>query len=126
MVNAIYFLHQNNYIHRDIKPENILLFENDVAKLCDFGWCVEFKDEPRNTFCGTTEYMAPEMLNQKKYGKEIDVWSLGILLYEMLHGHSPFKPDKNDFCDIDVIRNISFQKNVKYTSEYETEKIKLK
>jgi serine/threonine protein kinase len=125
MVNAIYFLHQNNYIHRDIKPENILLFENDVAKLCDFGWCVEFKDEPRNTFCGTTEYMAPEMLNQKKYGKEIDVWSLGILLYEMLHGHSPFKPDKNDFCDIDVIRNIRFQKNVKYNNKLSSECIEL-
>ena len=117
IVNAIYFLHNNNYIHRDIKPENILLFEDNVAKLCDFGWCVEFKDEPRNTFCGTTEYMAPEMINQKRYGKEIDIWSLGILLYEMLHGHSPFKPSKPNFNDRDVINNIRFQKSIKYSDK---------
>ena len=125
IVNAIYFLHKNNFIHRDIKPENILLFNKNIAKLCDFGWCVEFKDEPRNTFCGTTEYMAPEMLNEKNYGKEIDIWSLGILLYEMLHGHSPFKPDKANFNDKDVIKNIIYQKNIKYKSNLSKECIEL-
>ena len=125
MINAIYFLHEHNYIHRDIKPENILLFENDIAKLCDFGWCVEFKDEPRDTFCGTTEYMAPEMVSGKKYGKEIDIWSLGILLYEMLHGHSPFKPNKTNFNDRDVINNIRFQKSIKYNSKLSKECMEL-
>ena len=125
IVNAIYFLHKNNFIHRDIKPENILLFDKNIAKLCDFGWCVEFKDEPRNTFCGTTEYMAPEMLNEKNYGKEIDIWSLGILLYELLHGHSPFKPDKANFNDKDVIKNIIYQKNIKYKSSLSKECIEL-
>ena len=125
IVNAIYFLHKNNFIHRDIKPENILLFDKNIAKLCDFGWSVEFKDEPRNTFCGTTEYMAPEMLNEKNYGKEIDIWSLGILLYEMLHGHSPFKPDKANFNDKDVIKNIIYQKNIKYKSNLSKECIEL-
>ena len=125
IVNAIYFLHKNNFIHRDIKPENILLFENCVAKLCDFGWCVEFKDELRNTYCGTTEYMAPEMFDEKKYGKEIDIWSLGILLYEMLHGHSPFKPDKPAFNDNDVINNIKNQKNIKYSNKISNECIDL-
>ena len=125
IVNAIYFLHKNNFIHRDIKPENILLFENGMAKLCDFGWCVEFKDELRNTYCGTTEYMAPEMIDEKKYGKEIDIWSLGILLYEMLHGHSPFKPDKPSFNDNDVINNIKNQKNIKYSNKISNECIDL-
>ena len=125
ILNAIYFLHENNYIHRDIKPENILLFENDVAKLCDFGWCVELKDEPRNTFCGTTEYMAPEMVNENRYGKEIDIWSLGILLYEMFHGHSPFKPNKPHFNDRDVINNIRFQKNIKYNNRLSKDCIEL-
>ena len=125
IVNAVYFLHKNNFIHRDIKPENILLFDKNVAKLCDFGWCVEFNDEPRNTFCGTTEYMAPEMLNEKNYGKEIDIWSLGILLYEMLHGHSPFKPNKPNFNDKDVIKNIIYQNNIKYKNNLSKECIEL-
>ena len=72
IVNAIHFLHKNNYIHKDIKPENILLFDNNIVKLCDFGWCVEIKDRPRKTYCGTTEYIAPEMINETFYGKEID------------------------------------------------------
>ena len=72
IVNAIHFLHKNNYIHKDIKPENILLFDNNIVKLCYFGWCVEIKDRPRKTYCGTTEYIAPEMINETFYGKEID------------------------------------------------------
>ena len=81
VVNAIYFLHENDLIHRDIKPENILIFENNVVKLCDFGWCVKLNGYQRGTFCGTTEYMSPELVNHQGYGKEIDNWSLGVLLY---------------------------------------------
>ena len=63
VVNAVYFLHKNDLIHRDIKPENILLFENNIIKLCDFGWCVKLEEgEQRGTFCGTTEYMSPELV----------------------------------------------------------------
>ena len=89
--NAVEFLHNNNMIHRDIKPENILLTKEKDAKLCDFGWCAELSLGNRATFCGTFEYMAPELVKETPYDKAIDVWSLGILLFEMVHAHSPFK-----------------------------------
>jgi len=60
---GIYFLHKNGLIHRDIKPENLLIEEDNILKICDFGWCVELSErQQRNTFCGTLEYMAPEMI----------------------------------------------------------------
>ena len=91
VVNAVYFLHQNNIIHRDIKPENILIGKKGLLKLCDFGWAKELNLENRSTFCGTMEYMAPEIVGSENYDFSVDIWSLGILLYELIFGHSPFK-----------------------------------
>ena len=91
VVNAVYYLHNNNIIHRDIKPENILIGEDNKIKLCDFGWAKELTLENRSTFCGTVEYMAPEIVENENYDYSVDIWSLGILLYELLYGHSPFK-----------------------------------
>ncbi len=74
VVNAVYFFHKNNLIHRDIKPENILIFNNNNIKFCDFGWCVKLEEgQQRVTFCGTTEYMSPELVIHEEYIKEIDV-----------------------------------------------------
>lgn len=86
---GIKYLHDNGIIHRDLKPENILIDEADNVKICDFGWCVQ-SNETRNTFCGTLEYMAPEMLQNKGHTYHVDLWALGILLYELIAGNAPF------------------------------------
>ena len=76
-------------IHRDLKPENLLLFEGEVVKVTDFGWSAE-SEEIRNTFCGTQEYLAPEMIRGTGHDAKLDIWTLGILLFEMVHGKTPF------------------------------------
>lgn len=88
--SAIYFLHINNLAHRDIKPENLLLDDNNNIKLSDFGWCDYYNKGRFNEKCGTLEYMAPEIINDLSYNEKVDSWALGVLLYELLHGKSPF------------------------------------
>jgi serine/threonine protein kinase len=80
-------------IHRDIKPENILLDADGAVKLADFGWSNFFQDDSqkRQTYCGTPEYLAPEMIKQKGHDKSLDIWNLGVLLFELLTGSPPFE-----------------------------------
>ncbi|MCJ1307002.1 hypothetical protein MMC25_000647 [Agyrium rufum] len=89
---ALECLHGFNVIYRDLKPENILLDYSGHIALCDFGLCkLDMKDEDRtNTFCGTPEYLAPELLLGQGYTKTVDWWTLGVLLYEMLTGLPPY------------------------------------
>jgi serine/threonine protein kinase len=91
VLSAMHFLHQQDppILHRDLKPENLLMFENDVVKITDFGWSAEQSDV-RNTFCGTQEYLAPEMIEGSGHDEKLDVWTLGILVYELIHGKTPF------------------------------------
>ena len=113
IVNAVYYLHQNNIIHRDIKPENILISEDDTIKLCDFGWAKELTLENRKTFCGTAEYMAPEIVTSENYGFGVDIWSLGNLLYEMIFGHSPFEGKNMNSIMINIkTKDLTYDKPI--------------
>lgn len=92
ILKGLQYLHSNQIIHRDIKPENILITSNFRPKLADFGTSVS-KSFVANTFCGTYEYMAPEVYLRYKQTDKVDIWAVGVLLYELFNQLTPFKND---------------------------------
>uniref|UniRef100_A0A3Q3IYA6 Protein kinase C n=1 Tax=Monopterus albus TaxID=43700 RepID=A0A3Q3IYA6_MONAL len=98
VTSALMFLHRNGVIYRDLKLDNILLDAEGHCKLADFGMCKEgiMNSVTTTTFCGTPDYIAPEILQEQEYGASVDWWALGVLMYEMMAGQPPFEADNED------------------------------
>ena len=110
IIKSIKFLHSNKIIHRNIKLENFLIKNNDIVKLIDFGCCAILTDEEpkRMSTCGTYLYMSPELINLSPYDYCVDIWALGVLLFELLEGYSPF--GKRDDNHDEIYSNILTKK----------------
>ncbi|OQE14558.1 hypothetical protein PENFLA_c037G06177 [Penicillium flavigenum] len=109
LILALQHLHEHDIVYRDLKPENILLDANGHIALCDFGLSKAnlSQNDTTNTFCGTTEYLAPEvLLDEQGYTKMVDFWSLGVLVFEMCCGWSPFYAEDTQ----QMYKNIAFGK----------------
>lgn len=114
VVRSVAFLHSRKLVHRDIKPENVLLDQQRRVKLCDFGFAAAVESgEKRDTFCGTQQYLPPEIVLGHEQSLKVDIWCLGVLLFELLHKRVPF-PNKNIQTYLESVgkRNIQFLASV--------------
>lgn len=107
-ISALWFLHRNGVIYRDLKLDNILLTQAGHLKLADFGMSKQgmLPGMLTRTFCGTPDYIAPEILDRKPYDKAVDFWAMGVMVYEMLTGEAPF----NGYDDSDLFHSILHQR----------------
>lgn len=130
IIEGIIFLRNNYIFHRDIKTKNILLQNNKIIKIADFGLAKiqEKHNSLSDTICGSPQYMAPELIynyinkdKSIKYNESVDIWSLGIILYELIFGNSPYTPNVNSINDI---HNILTQDNI-YIPKFNKQNIKI-
>ena len=96
-IEIIKYLHSLNIIYRDIKPENLLLDKDNNIKLCDYGWATYITPGKFLTvYCGTPEYVSPEMLKKYAYNEKVDIWGIGVLIFELVFGYAPFASSFNE------------------------------
>ena len=116
VISAVYFLHNMKppIIHRDIKPENVLLSEGLRAKLTDFGWSNYIQEnEKRKTVCGTPIYLSPEILLEKEHNEAVDIWCIGVLLFELVTADVPFQGDDIDTLKENILKlKIAWPKDI--------------
>ncbi|CAG0897702.1 unnamed protein product [Cyprideis torosa] len=123
LCSALAYCHALKVIHRDIKPENLVLDEEGSLKVTDFGSCVHSRDSNgfwklQSTVCGTLDYLAPELVEEKLYKETVDCWCVGILCFELLTGKPPFaKPSPADTKRAIVHNDITFPSFVSPTAK---------
>ena len=107
LILAIEYLHQHNIIYRDLKPENLLIDSDGHIKLADFGLAKEnvTNDTPNKTFCGSPQYLSPEMLTKEGTTKASDIYGIGVILYEMVTGNPPFFTQDQDLMYQNIVEN---------------------
>ncbi|XP_044256022.1 RAC serine/threonine-protein kinase [Tribolium madens] len=115
IISALAYLHSQNIIYRDLKLENLLLDKDGHIKIADFGLCKEDITYGRTTktFCGTPEYLAPEVLEDIDYGRAVDWWGIGVVMYEMMVGRLPFyNRDHDVLFQLILMDEVKFPRNL--------------
>lgn len=115
LARALSHVHAAGFLHRDLKPENVLLDQDGVPKLADFGWAFDGLESDER--CGSLDYMSPQMVQLEDYETDVDAWALGVLGYELLVGTPPFERDGERDVDVGQMRENTMRRivDVEYT-----------